>query len=197
MDEADKRLATDSDPPAVGVGSTSYEMTLAGLGVSFRWHLVANAIGAACILVLGHPYLAAFALATYCAIDAVHGALRSRWAVGAATADEAAGFRKLAALCVVRMVVYETVALMLVASVVGYAVGAAVVALFGRIGLDLSGFYRDYSAVPGLTGIVYPRLVVANLVGPGVGLFLASVAVSLYPAAPAARLDPSVAIRHT
>jgi signal transduction histidine kinase/CheY-like chemotaxis protein len=108
MDEADKRLATDSDPPAVGVGSTSYEMTLAGLGVSFRWHLVANAIGAACILVLGHPYLAAFALATYCAIDAVHGALRSRWAVGAATADEAAGFRKLAALCVVRMVVYLT-----------------------------------------------------------------------------------------
>lgn len=98
---------------------------------------------------------------------------------------------------VVRMVVYETVALMLVASVVGYAVGAAVVALFGRIGLDLSGFYRDYSAVPGLTGIVYPRLVVANLVGPGVGLFLASVAVSLYPAARAARLDPSVAIRHT
>jgi putative ABC transport system permease protein len=98
---------------------------------------------------------------------------------------------------VVRMVVYETVALMLVASVVGYAVGAAVVLLFGNIGLDLSGFYRDYSAIPGLTGIVYPQLVAANLVGPGVGLFLASVAVSLYPAARAARLDPTAAIRHT
>lgn len=98
---------------------------------------------------------------------------------------------------IVRMVVYETVALMLVASVVGYAVGAAVVALFGTIGLDLSGFYRDYSAIPGLTGIVYPRLVAGTLVGPGVGLFLASVAVSLYPAARAARLDPTAAIRHT
>jgi len=98
---------------------------------------------------------------------------------------------------IVRMVIYETVALMLVASVVGYAVGAAVVSLFGNIGLDLSGFYRDYSAIPGLTGIVYPRLVAGNLVGPGVGLFLASVAVSLYPAARAARLNPTAAIRHT
>lgn len=98
---------------------------------------------------------------------------------------------------IVRMVVYETVALMLVASVVGYAVGAAVVALFGAVGLDLSGFYRDYGAIPGLTGIVYPRLVAGNLVGPGIGLFLASVAVSLYPAARAARLDPTAAIRHT
>ena len=92
---------------------------------------------------------------------------------------------------------YETVALMLVASVIGYAVGASVVALFGNIGLDLSGFYRDYSAIPGLTGIVYPQLVAGNLVGPGIGLFLASVAVSLHPAAKAARLEPTAAIRHT
>jgi putative ABC transport system permease protein len=98
---------------------------------------------------------------------------------------------------IVRMVVYETVALMLVASLVGYAVGAGVVTLFGTIGLDLSGFFRDYSSIPGLTGIVYPRLVLENLVGPGVGLFLASVAVSLYPAVRAARLNPTTAIRHT
>lgn len=98
---------------------------------------------------------------------------------------------------IVRMVVYETVGLMLVASVVGYAVGAGVVTLFGTIGLDLSGFFRDYSSIPGLTGIVYPRLVVENLVGPGVSLFLASVAVSLYPAVRAAGLDPTTAIHHT
>jgi ABC-type lipoprotein release transport system permease subunit len=98
---------------------------------------------------------------------------------------------------IVRMVVYETVALMLVASIVGYAIGASTVALFGNIGLDLSGFFKDYSTIPGLTGIVHTRFVPGNLVGPGIGLFIASVAVSLYPAWRAARLDPAVALRHT
>jgi signal transduction histidine kinase/CheY-like chemotaxis protein len=106
MDEADKGLAADSGTPEVGVGSTSYEMTLAGLALPFGWHLVANAITAACMLLLGHPYFAAFALVTYSAIDALHGAIRNRWAVTAAMADEAAGFRKLAMLCAARIVVY-------------------------------------------------------------------------------------------
>ena len=97
---------------------------------------------------------------------------------------------------IVRMIVYETVVLMVVASFIGYAVGAVVVVLFGNIGLDLSTFFRDYSTIPGLTGIVYPKLVAGSLVGPGIGLFLASVAVSLYPAARASRLDPTAAIRH-
>lgn len=97
---------------------------------------------------------------------------------------------------IVRMVVYETVALMLLASVVGYAAGAAVVGWLGHAGLDLSAFYKDYSAIPGLTGIVYPRVVFASIAGPGIALFLASVAVSLYPAVRAAQLDPTAAIRH-
>ena len=94
------------------------------------------------------------------------------------------------------MVVYETVVLMLAASIVGYAIGAATVQLFGNVGLDLSGFFKDYSTIPGLTGIVYTRFVPGNLVGPGLGLFVASVAVSLYPAWRAARLDPTAALRH-
>jgi signal transduction histidine kinase/CheY-like chemotaxis protein len=81
-------------------------MTLAGLALPLRWHAVANAIGAACMLMLGHPYLAAFAFVAYCAIDAVHGAVRNRWAITASTADEEAGFRKLAVLCAARVAVY-------------------------------------------------------------------------------------------
>lgn len=98
---------------------------------------------------------------------------------------------------IVRMVVYETVALMVVASIVGYAAGAAVVSVLGNAGMDLSRFFGDYNAIPGLTGMVYPRLEWDSLIGPGIGLFLASVAVSLHPAARAARLDPAAAIRHT
>ena len=97
---------------------------------------------------------------------------------------------------IVRTVLYETLALMMIASVLGYGVGAAVVTYLGQRGLDLSSFFGDYSSIPGLTGMAYPRLLVANLVLPGLALFVASVLVSLYPAMRAARLDPSAAIRH-
>ncbi|MEW6703609.1 MAG: ABC transporter permease [Pseudomonadota bacterium] len=97
---------------------------------------------------------------------------------------------------IVRMVMYETVALMAAASLLGYAIGSALVLTFGRYGLDLSSLYGDYSAIPGLTGMAYPRLLWTSIVGPGVGLFLASVAVSLYPALRASRLEPTTAIRH-
>lgn len=95
-----------------------------------------------------------------------------------------------------RMVVYETVLLLAMAALVGYGAGIAAVAYVGRVGLDLSGFFEGYAAVPGLTGIVYLRLIPASIVPPGLALLIAGVLVSLYPAAKAARLHPSIAIRH-
>jgi len=97
---------------------------------------------------------------------------------------------------VLRMVVYETVVLLLLASLAGYGAGIALVAYFGRAGMDLSGFFQGYSAIPGLTGVVYPQLMGASIVPPGIALIIAGVLVSLYPAAKAAGLDPSRAIRH-
>ena len=99
------------------------------------------------------------------------------------------------ASAVLRMVVYETVALLL-AAIAGYGAGVALVAYLGRAGMDLSAFFEGYSSIPGLTGIVYPQLVGASVVPPGIALVIAGVLVSLYPAAKAAALDPSRAIRH-
>ena len=98
---------------------------------------------------------------------------------------------------VVRMVLYETAAIMVLASVVGYAASALVASYLGRSGLDLSGFFRDYDAIPGITGIMYPRLVLASVFGPGIALFVASVLIAVYPAHRAANLDPATAIHHS
>jgi putative ABC transport system permease protein len=99
-------------------------------------------------------------------------------------------------VAVVRLVLYETIILMLLASVLGYSIGVMLVAYFGERGIDLSRFFANYTTIPGLTGISYPVLVIANIVVPGVALFLASVVVALYPAMRAARLAPASAIRH-
>jgi ABC-type lipoprotein release transport system permease subunit len=97
---------------------------------------------------------------------------------------------------IVRMVLYETAALMAIASIVGYGLGSALVTYLGRNGLDLSAFFKDYDAIPGLTGIAYPMLVFSSIVLPGVALFVSTVVVSLLPATRAAMLDPAKAIRH-
>lgn len=100
-------------------------------------------------------------------------------------------------MAVVRMVVYETAALMTLASIAGYTAGSLLVAYFGRRGIDQSAFFRDFNTIPGITGITYPKLFMASILIPGIALFVASVLIALYPAGRAARLDPATAIRHT
>lgn len=96
---------------------------------------------------------------------------------------------------IVRMVLYETLALMLLAALLGYAAGAALVSYLGYRGLDLSSLYAGYSTIPGLTGIAHPKLVLSSIAAPGLALFVGALLVSLYPAVRAGRLDPSTAIR--
>jgi putative ABC transport system permease protein len=98
---------------------------------------------------------------------------------------------------VVRMIAYETTALMTLASLFGYAGGALLVWYLGRTGIDQSALYNNFNTIPGLTGVIYPRLVWASIIGPGAVLFVASVLIALYPAVRASRLDPATAIRQT
>ena len=98
---------------------------------------------------------------------------------------------------VVRMVLYETAATMALAAAVGYGSGILLVSYLSRAGLDLSVFFENYDAIPGLTGIIYPRLIWASILVPGVILLLGSLLASAYPATQAARLDPVKALRHT
>lgn len=98
---------------------------------------------------------------------------------------------------VVRMVLYETAAIMSLASIAGFGAGVLVVAYFSRQGLDFSSFFDDFTAIPGVTGITYPKLIISTIIGPGIALFAGSVLASLYPARKAARLDPANALRHT
>lgn len=98
---------------------------------------------------------------------------------------------------IVRMVAYETTALMALGSIMGYAAGALIVGYLARTGIDQSRFFREYSSIPGVTGIIYPKLFWASILAPGVLLFIASVLASLYPAGQAARVDAVKALRHT
>lgn len=95
-----------------------------------------------------------------------------------------------------RMVVYETIVLLVLALLGGYGLGIALIGYLGTAGMDLSGFFRDFSTIPGITGIIYPKFFAAIVVPPGIALLIAGVLVSLFPASRAARLDPASAMRH-
>lgn len=97
---------------------------------------------------------------------------------------------------IVRLVVYESVALAVVGTAVGAAAGIALVAWLGATGIDMSRFTRGLETVPGLTGVIYPRLALSAILTPAAALWLISAIAGLYPAWRASRLDPVKAIRN-
>jgi hypothetical protein len=57
MDSREGKVETNVEPR---VNASTYQMTLAGMVLPIRWHLLADAIGAASVLFLGHPVIALF-----------------------------------------------------------------------------------------------------------------------------------------
>jgi signal transduction histidine kinase/ActR/RegA family two-component response regulator len=103
MEFQDSRPATAATP---AVGSTTYEMTLPGLALPLKWHVASNLLGAVCLAMIGHPIVGAVAFVGYCAVDALHTRLISRWIRDSAGVDPTVGFRRLFLACVGRVSAY-------------------------------------------------------------------------------------------
>jgi putative ABC transport system permease protein len=65
---------------------------------------------------------------------------------------------------IVTLVLYESLVLALVGILAGLALGLPVVQYLGVRGLDLSRYASGLQSIPGLTGIIYPVFIPANLV---------------------------------
>jgi signal transduction histidine kinase/CheY-like chemotaxis protein len=85
---------------------SAYQLTLAGLLFPIPGHILFNGLGAAAMLLLGHPWLALAAFASSTAIDVLQQLLLRRWIARSGETDERRGFQRLAALCTVRTVIY-------------------------------------------------------------------------------------------
>jgi signal transduction histidine kinase/ActR/RegA family two-component response regulator len=103
MEDQDSRPTAEETPK---VGSTTYQMTLAGLTLPLKWHVAANVLGAACLAMVGHPVVAALAFVGYCAVDILNTRLVARWIRNAAGLDPEVGFRRASALSATRVCAY-------------------------------------------------------------------------------------------
>lgn len=97
---------------------------------------------------------------------------------------------------VLRIVIYESLALSAVGILAGTILGIAVTAYYSNVGIDLTSLMQTSKAIPGMTPILKPVLIIASLWWAAIALFITGAITAIYPASRAARLEPVTAIRH-
>jgi len=97
---------------------------------------------------------------------------------------------------ILRIVIYESLALSAVGILVGTILGIAVTAYYASVGIDLTSLTQATEAIPGMTPILKPVLIIGSLWWAALALFATGVVTAIYPAARAAHLEPVTAIRH-
>src|SRR5262245_16935500 len=93
------------------------------------------------------------------------------------------------------MVLFESVLLTVGGALVGIALGASLVLLLGRTGVDLGSLAGGMSQL-GVTAVVYPAMDRADFVSPLLLALGTALVAAIWPAWKAARLRPAEAIRH-
>jgi len=97
---------------------------------------------------------------------------------------------------ILRIVIYESLALSAIGIIVGTIFGVIVTAYYHNVGIDLTNLMDASEAIPGMTPILKPALIVGSLWWAAFSLFVTGAATAIYPAIRAARLEPVTAIRH-
>jgi ABC-type lipoprotein release transport system permease subunit len=97
---------------------------------------------------------------------------------------------------IVRTVLYESLVLGVAGLAAGIVAGSLVIGYYHAAGFDLAAYAAGVKSIPGMTGVVYPTLVLSEVWLPLFALLVTSVAAALYPAWHAARLDAARALRH-
>lgn len=95
---------------------------------------------------------------------------------------------------IVRTVLYESLVLGALGLMLGFVFGSGIVGYYQAFGFDLSAYAAGMKSMPGMTSVVYPRLVAEEVWLPIIVLFLTSLGAAWYPAWRAAGVDPIAAL---
>ncbi|VAW92657.1 LolE-like permease protein [hydrothermal vent metagenome] len=97
---------------------------------------------------------------------------------------------------VLRIVIYESLALSAIGIIVGMVLGLVVTAYYGSTGIDLTSLMDASEAIPGMTPILKPVIIIGSFWWAAMILFATGALTAIYPAIRASHLEPVTAIRN-